>query len=77
MITRIKRRLQRLIKNPYELYANNTELQQLFTGYKNAIILGSASSINKIDVTQYSEDMVITVGNFYEHPQIEVIKPKV
>jgi len=77
MITRIKRRLQRLIKNPYELYANNTELQRLFTGYKNAIILGSASSINKIDVTQYSEDMVITVGNFYEHPQIEVIKPKV
>ncbi len=77
MIAKIKRRLKRLIKNPYKLYAKNTELRQLFSGYKNAVILGSSSSINKIDVTQYSEDMVITVGNFYEHPQIEAIKPKI
>ncbi len=77
MITRIKRRLQRLIKNTFTLYAKNAELQQLFSGYKNAVILGSSSSISKIDITQYSEDMVITVGNFYEHPQIEAIKPKI
>lgn len=77
MRAKIKRRLKRLIKNPYKLYAKNTELLQLFSGHKNAVILGSSSSINKIDVTQYSEDMVITVGNFHEHPQIEGIKPKI
>jgi len=77
MIAKIKRRIQRLIKNPYKLYEKNKELQQMFSSYKNAVILGSSSSINKIDVTQYSEDMVITVGNFHEHPQIKTIKPKV
>jgi hypothetical protein len=77
MIVKIKRRIQRLIKNPFELYKKNTEFKNLFSSYKNAIILGSSSSINKLDLTKFSEDFVITVGNFYEHPQIEDIKPKV
>lgn len=77
MIKAIKRRLYKLIKNPYRLYEKNVELKQLFSYYNNAIILGSASSINKLDVTKYANDFVITVGNFFEHPDIEAISPKV
>jgi len=77
MITRIKKGLLRVINNPNKLYAKNIELQEMFSSYKNAVILGSSSSINKLDITKFSDDFVITVGNFYEHPQIEAIKPKV
>lgn len=76
MLTRLKRRLLKLVNNPYKLYNKNIELQQMFSGCKNAVILGSSSSINKIDVTKFSEEMVITVGNFFEHPQINDINPK-
>jgi hypothetical protein len=77
MITKIKNLLLRFLKNPYKLYAKNVELKEMFSGYKNAVILGSSSSINNIDITKYAENIVITVGNFYEHPQIEIIKPNV
>jgi hypothetical protein len=77
MINRIKRRLYLLVKNPYKKYQRNVELESLFSHSKQVVILGSSSSINKLDVTQFSEDFVITVGNFYEHPQIEKIRPNV
>lgn len=77
MIAKIKRRLRRIINNPYKLYQKNIELKSLFSGYQQAVILGSSSSINKLDLTAFSDDMVITVGNFFEHPDIEKIKPKI
>ncbi|MBC3846951.1 hypothetical protein H8K90_11215 [Winogradskyella echinorum] len=77
MIKRIKRRLNLLFNNPYKLYKRNNELKSLFSHHKQAVILGSSSSINKLDVTMFSKEFVITVGNFYEHPQIEEIKPNV
>lgn len=77
MIKRVKRRLRRIINNPYKLYARNLELKALFSGYDEAVILGSSGTINNLDLTVYSSEMVITVGNFYEHPEIEKINPKV
>ncbi|MFC0605125.1 hypothetical protein [Winogradskyella pulchriflava] len=77
MIKRIKWGLFKLVKNPYKLYKKNSELKQTFSKYKQAIIFGSADSINKLDVTQFSKDLVVTVGNFYEHPKIDEIDPKI
>ena len=77
MIAKIKRGLQRLIKNPYKLYEKNKELQQMFSSYKQAVILGSSDSINKLDVTKLYDDFVITVGNFYEHTEIKKINPSI
>jgi hypothetical protein len=77
MISKIKRRLKRIITNPYKLYQKNIELKSIFSGYKQAVVLGSSSSINKLDIASFSNDFVITVGNFFEHPNIETIKPKI
>ncbi|WP_370000552.1 hypothetical protein [Winogradskyella sp.] len=77
MIRRLRCKLYKLINNPYKLYKKNSELKEKFSKHKRAVILGSASSINKLDITKFTEDLVISVGNFYEHPQIEEIKPKI
>ena len=77
LLNRINRRIYRIIKNPYKLYSRNIELKSIFSVYSEAIILGSSSSINKLDLSSFSNDFVITVGNFFEHPEIEKIKPKI
>ncbi|MUU77653.1 hypothetical protein [Winogradskyella endarachnes] len=60
----------------YPDFQRNTEFKERFSPYDKAVILGSSSSINKLDVTRFSNDLVITVGNFYEHPLINEINPK-
>lgn len=77
MVQRLKRKLIKLVKNPYKQYNRNIELKEKFASFKKGVILGSADSINKLDLTRFKEDMIITVGNFYEHPQIDIIKPNV
>ncbi|MFP4845638.1 hypothetical protein [Winogradskyella sp. PE311] len=77
MITKIKRRIKRVIKNPNKLYQSNVELKRTLSGYKQAVVLGSSSSINKLNVSLFSDDLVISVGNFFEHPNIDNIKPKI
>ncbi|MCB0399592.1 MAG: hypothetical protein KDD26_08230 [Winogradskyella sp.] len=74
----LKSKLKRIFKkNTNNIYGDNIVLKQKFEHYKQAVVLGSSSSINKLDVTQFSNDFVITVGNFYEHPEIEKINPKI
>ena len=73
----LRYRIKRIVKKPYKNYRQNIHLKSSFSKYKNAVILGSSSSINKLDITKFSKDMVITVGNFYEHTQINEINPKV
>lgn len=58
-------------------FPENIKLIEMFSVYKNAIILGSSPSINKLDLKGFNSDFVITMGNFYEHPEINVISPKV
>lgn len=59
------------------LFKKNIALKIIFSNYEKAIIFGSSPSINKIDCTRFKDDFVITLGNFYEHPDIEKINPKV
>ena len=61
---------------PYP-YKENIELKTKFGDYKQAVILGSGPSINDLDITGFKDDFVITMGNFYEHPDIEKINPKI
>lgn len=59
------------------IHKENSGLKKISKTYKKAIILGSGPSINKLDITAFKNDFVITMGNFYEHPNIEIINPKV
>lgn len=58
-------------------YKENSNLKKVALNYNKAIILGSSPSINKIDCTKFKNDFVITMGNFFEHPDIEIINSKV
>lgn len=76
LLTKIKNKIKALIKSD-RVFPENIKLIEMFSGYKNAIILGSSPSINKLDLKGFNSDFVITMGNFYEHPEINVISPKV
>ncbi|MCA0153718.1 hypothetical protein [Winogradskyella vincentii] len=52
-------------------------MKSIFSSYEQAVILGSASTINRLDLSGFSNDMVISVGNFFEHPEIKLINPKI
>lgn len=58
------------------VHQENKFLKSQFGTYKQAVILGSGPSINKLDLTVFKDDFVITMGNFYEHPDIAKINPK-
>ena len=64
----LKNQIKKVVKRKRIGYPENTKLRDRFKHYDKAVILGSAASINKLNVTQYTSDFVITVGNFYEHP---------
>lgn len=74
LLKKIKGKLRTFfIKSPY---SDNAELLERFISYNKAVILGSAPSINSLNLTSFSADtMVISMGNFYEHPDINEINP--
>ena len=76
LLTKLKTKIKFLIKSD-KLYPENENLIAMFSAYKNAIILGSSPSINQLDLKGFNNDFVITMGNFYEHPEINQINPKV
>ncbi|WP_111683855.1 hypothetical protein [Winogradskyella tangerina] len=58
------------------LFPENRELILHFQQYSKAYILGSAPSINEIDFSLFDKDaLVISMGNFHEHPEIKGINP--
>lgn len=60
------------------LFPYNKEFIKLFSSFNQCFILGSSPTINKLDLTKLKEDsMKISMGNFYEHPDIEIIKPNI
>lgn len=67
----------RRIFNKEIVFGENTYFKKAAINYERAIIFGSSPSINKIDCTQFKNDFVITMGNFFEHPDIEKINPRV
>ena len=59
------------------LYKENVELRKNFENYSKCIILGSGPSINRFDLEFSENDLIISVGNFHEHKNIETIKPHI
>lgn len=76
LLNKIKIRLKSYFTSPY-VHKENVEFKTQFGTYKQAVILGSGPSINNLDLTVFKDDFVITMGNFYEHPDIEKINPKI
>lgn len=73
---KIKNKIKSIFKSD-KLFPENKKLVSLFSNYEKAIILGSSPSINQLNLKGFSDDFVITMGNFYEHPDINEINPKV
>jgi len=68
------------LKKPFHkgfLNIENRDLKTLISGNKRTIVFGTSETINEIDVKKYTQDFIITVGNFYEHPDIEILQPDV
>lgn len=61
-----------------ELFPENSQLLALFDTYTTCYILGSAPTISKLNLKQLDKDaLIVTMGNFYEHPQIREIGPNI
>lgn len=59
-------------------YYHNAELLERFSSCKKAVVLGSGPTINKLKLTDFNKDtLVISMGNFYEHPEIKTINPSI
>lgn len=76
IITRIKKGIKSYFTSPY-IYKENKILKTKFGQYNQAIVLGSSPSISNFDLSKFNNDFVITMGNFFEHHDIEKINPKI
>lgn len=76
LLIKIKKKLKSYFTSPY-IFKENKLFQIKFGNYKQAVILGSGPSISQLDVASFKDDFVITMGNFYEHPEIKTINPKI
>lgn len=66
-----------LFKSKIE-YPENKKIKELFSSFSKCYILGSSPTINKLDLKRIDNGaMVISMGNFYEHSEINIIKPNV
>lgn len=77
ILKKIKSKIKSFITKPY---SNNANLNLLtrYSSYDRAIILGSSPSINELELNNFSDDtMVISMGNFFEHPEINQINPSI
>lgn len=60
------------------LFPENRDLISMFKAYSKSYILGTSPSINQIDLNKLDSDaLVISMGNFHEHPDIDVINPHI
>lgn len=76
ILHKIKNKIRSLFVSQV-IHPENNVMADLFGAYRQAVILGSGPSINNLDITAFKDDFVITMGNFYEHPDIEKINPKI
>jgi len=78
MRTFIKKCIKKIIKKDLIPFKQNKELLALFSHKKRAFIFGSAESINNLNLTNFdNNDLLLSVGNFFEHPDINLIKPDI
>ncbi|MHC0447308.1 6-hydroxymethylpterin diphosphokinase MptE-like protein [Flavobacterium sp. 3-218] len=74
------KKIKSYVKNYFTSSHINKENQIFktkFGNYKQAVILGSGPSISKFDLKKFKDDFIITMGNFYEHPEINEINPNI
>ena len=76
MLKKIVHKAKRLITSDV-LFPENKQLIDLFGGNERCFILGSAQTIIKIDLDFDKNDLVISMGNFHEHPDIHLINPSI
>ena len=77
LFKKIKNKIKSYFIKPYS-NGKNKELLEIFKDYNTCYILGSSPSINKMNLTNLGENvMKISMGNFYEHSDIEKIKPSI
>lgn len=75
ILKKITNKIKSIFSNN-KLFPENEELLELFKNKSKCYILGSSQTINQLDLTKLEEDsMKISMGNFYEHPDIGIIKP--
>jgi 6-hydroxymethylpterin diphosphokinase MptE-like len=65
------------LKKEEVLYKENLELKNRFNHYRQCYILGTGPSINKLNLKFNENDLIISMGNFHEHPEINKIKPHI
>lgn len=76
MFHRIKRKIKSLFHKPYRNLENRL-LYDKFKGYNKCYILGTSPSINDFYLNSLDDAVIITMGNFHEHPHIDKIKPDI
>lgn len=76
MIKKIYHKAKRLITSDV-LFPENKQLIDLLGHKEKCYILGTASTIKNVKFNFKENDLVISMGNFYEHPAIEKINPSI
>lgn len=77
LLKKIKYKLRTILKLDI-IHPENKYLIEKFRYYDSGFIFGSAPTIKNLDLTKIShESLKISMGNFHEHPDINIIKPDV
>ncbi|WP_299130595.1 hypothetical protein [uncultured Winogradskyella sp.] len=76
-LKRLKKKINAILGRDI-LFPQNKVLEHLFSSYSTGYILGSAPSINQLDLTKLDKkSLVISMGNFHEHKDIKIINPQI
>lgn len=76
-INYVKHKINVILKKDILFPENEIFLKELSL-YKKAYILGSSPTIGKLDLKKLDQNaLIISMGNFHEHPDIKVIKPNI
>jgi len=77
---KILQKINAKVKSYFEKppFYENAELLERFSSYTKAVVLGSGPTINELELTHFAKDtLVVSMGNFYEHPKINTINPAI
>jgi 6-hydroxymethylpterin diphosphokinase MptE-like len=77
LVKKIKNKIIFFFIKEKVLYKENVELKNRFNHFKQCYILGTGPSINKLNLKFNENDLIISMGNFHEHPDINKIKPHI
>lgn len=76
MINKIKKKLKHFFKSSYKNIENKSLLEE-YKNYKKCYILGTSPSISNLNLLGIDNALIMTMGNFHEHPKINQISPHI